>query len=713
MNNRLCTSVALLFGVLHIAYAQPGRQPMPEAAALEVPSDTKDRAEGLIKLDVMVTDAGGNPGAGLSATDLRLQENGREQKILSFDAFNGRALRSEPPVKIILLIDTFDVPPDLARDERNAVEFFLRKDGGRLPRPVSVFEFADSGLWTVTHPSGDGNALAHDIEHNNITQVRRNVPWHQGPGQMTNPSEYTFRALGTIATDERRRPGRKLLLWIGPRCCVGTGAAGGLKSDPGLFGTICWFSDLLREAHLVLYSLSTGENETDPGSQSYMDYVAGARSAREASPMNLYRKVLAVQSGGRVIDSGLDLEREIETCIREDGAFYRISFDPLPAEHLDDYHDLKVEVREPGLNARTNTGYYDQPYYSTDPFPVPRRVSIKQLQKILELDESDAEKAKQLTGLELTERLSERRLASLGQIAHGKRTRQQLRILADASSFLMPPAEEILTGAAPDAGEQGRMLAMTSTYLGTTIRKLPDLIARRTTVRYLETPMFPEDGVNYQPLHMTDGWTTSIRYSNGAEVTDEKARRLKVGDPELLTYGEFGPVLHGTLEDINKHGELTWSRWEQGSGGRVAVFRYVIPGDDLFYQVRVCCLPDGDGNQAFQRYPHYHGEIAIDPETGAILRLALQSDLKSTTPLSRSDIMIEYGPVEMGGRTYICPLRSVSIMRSRSIRTYRDWDEGFRLYGPYATMLNDINFSGYHIFRSNSRILTGFAPAEK
>lgn len=222
--------------------------------------------------------------------------------------------------------------------------------------------------------------------------------------------------------------------------------------------------------------------------------------------------------------------------------------------------------------------------------------------------------------------------------------------------------------------------------------------------------MYLEGGVNYQPLHLTDSWTTNVRYRNGSEVTDRKAHKLKLGDPELVTYGEFGPVLQGVLDDIHKRGELTWSRWEQGSAGRVAVFGYVIPGDESFYQVAVCCLPDGDGTQGYQRYPRYHGEIAIDPETGAILRLAFQSDLKSTTPLSRSDIMIEYGPVEMGGKNYICPLRSVSILRARSVRILSNWDEWFRIYGPYATMLNDINFDGYHIFRSNSRVLTGFTP---
>jgi hypothetical protein len=126
-----------------------------------------------------------------------------------------------------------------------------------------------------------------------------------------------------------------------------------------------------------------------------------------------------------------------------------------------------------------------------------------------------------------------------------------------------------------------------------------------------------------------------------------------------------------------------------------------------------CCVPDGDGNQASQRYAGYHIEIAIDPGSGAILRHSIQFDLKSTTPLTRSDIMIEYGPVEMGGKTYYCPLTSVSINRARSVRMLSDWDESFLSYGPYVTMLNDITFDQYHVFRSESRILTGFTPTEK
>jgi hypothetical protein len=75
--------------------------------------------------------------------------------------------------------------------------------------------------------------------------------------------------------------------------------------------------------------------------------------------------------------------------------------------------------------------------------------------------------------------------------------------------------------------------------------------------------------------------------------------------------------------------------------------------------------------------------------------------------------MIEYGPVDIGGTKYICPVRSISMMRARSVMQDADWDESFLTYGPYATMLNEIEFTNYHLFRSNARILPDFIPAPK
>ncbi|MGO9340033.1 MAG: VWA domain-containing protein [Terracidiphilus sp.] len=694
----------------------------------------RDKAEGLISLDVVVKDAAGNPVSGLAGADFSLLENGRPQDILSFQAFDGLGALSEPPVKIILLIDTIELPENLARDERLAVISYLRQRGGRLKRPVSVFLLADTGLWTVPS-SSDGNVIAREIEHNDFALVRHNVGWQRGraaPGMKDSASDSALKALGQIATDERKMPGRKLLLWVGPGWGIGSGAYAEAKAGSPAsqeFDAVWWFSTLLREARLALYSFAVGE--IDPSSlsaapdsnpalaqrQIYKSYLDGVRNPHKASAINLYRKVLAIQSGGRVLDSGFDLVQQIESCVQDAGPFYRISFSPSPADHPNDYHDLKIVIDRPGVIARTNTGFYDQPYYSIDQIPPPKRVSVEQLEQLLfsSRGESDAELAKQLSMLALSERLSEARLASWSEKVRGKRVEEELRILADSSAFLEPPANEIPIKVPPDLKAQQHILSLTAEYLSTTIHKLPDLFARQTTIRYQETPMYLEAGtnVNYRPLHMTDSWSTTVHYRGGLEVVETKPPKKKPKEPQLITYGVFGVALEGLLKDIKEDGGFTWSRWERGILGRVAVFQKVIPTQRSRYEDWLCCLPDGDGERAFERYVGYHEEIAVDPGSGAVLRFDVHAEPKSTTPLARSDIVIEYGPVEIGGKTYICPQRSISIVRMRSVRTLSEWDETFRTYGPYAAMLNDIRFDQYHVFRSEAHMLNDFTPNEK
>jgi len=303
----------------------------------------------------------------------------------------------------------------------------------------------------------------------------------------------------------------------------------------------------------------------------------------------------------------------------------------------------------------------------------------------------------------------------LSASVHGKRVEEELRILADSSAFLSPPADEAPTEEPPDLDAQQHMLSLTAAYLATTIHKMPDFFARQRTIRYQETPMYLEAGtsIDYQPLHVSDSWATTVRYHNGFEVVETKPPKRKPKEPQLITYGVFGPALQGLLNDIKKNDAFIWSRWERGAHGRVAVFRKSIPTDLSTRLEWLCCIPDGDGKEAYERYAGYHEEIAIDPESGAVLRLTVQTDPESTTPLTRSDIMIEYGPVEIGGKTYICPLRSVSINRARSVRILSEWDEAFMVYGPYATMLNDISFDQYHIFRSESHILSDVTPSGK
>jgi hypothetical protein len=162
----------------------------------------------------------------------------------------------------------------------------------------------------------------------------------------------------------------------------------------------------------------------------------------------------------------------------------------------------------------------------------------------------------------------------------------------------------------------------------------------------------------------------------------------------MATRGEFGPILSMVLEDALQRG-LSWSHWEQGASGPLAVFRYDVPKDLSHYEI-----VSWVGKPPY--FPAYHGELAIDPATGAILRITLlSSDVDPSGQLLDSSILVEYAPVAIGGKTYNCPVHCVAISR----RLPSNGTEDGTASAGEPTFLNDVVFTGYHLFRGEVRIL--------
>ena len=129
-----------------------------------------------------------------------------------------------------------------------------------------------------------------------------------------------------------------------------------------------------------------------------------------------------------------------------------------------------------------------------------------------------------------------------------------------------------------------------------------------------------------------------------------------------------------------------------------------------------CCVPGNGGTQVFRQLSAYHGEIAVDPTDGSILRLVVAADLKRSDPIVRSDILVEYGGVEIGGEIYICPVKSISISRAPALppnayemARYRGElvEQGKQTLERLQTSLNEVVFEQYHLFGSDARVLTG------
>jgi hypothetical protein len=309
--------------------------------------------------------------------------------------------------------------------------------------------------------------------------------------------------------------------------------------------------------------------------------------------------------------------------------------------------------------------------------------------------------------------MSSAKLRSLEQSVPGTESRWALVALADTAAFLRPAAADVLSQARPDVDKQRRMLESTVNYIATTLPKLPNFYATQTIIRFeyeLSRRRTGAGSRNGSLWRQVGSSTVIVAYRDGKEVVDPREWGKHPHHPEgegLVTRGTFGPILSIAFVDAVHSGGFTWDRWERGHAGARAVFRYRVAKEYSDYSVGTHGLFNEKGDA--EQPTAYHGEVAIDPATGTILRLTVQAEEPLGSPILQSDIMVEYGPVEIGGKTYTCPVRSVSMGGTGSMGVPGPFGE--LTLAPDAPLLNDVTFDNYHQFRSESRILPGVISA--
>lgn len=317
---------------------------------------------GQLLLDVVVTDKAGNPVSGLDRSDFTLLDNNRPTAIESFQAYGGQAAEPAQPTQIILVVDAVNIGFNEVSYSRFGIDRFLHSNGGRLSVPTSIYWYTDNGLAPIqgeTAPTTNGNTLAAqmDATSGHLRILNRSA----GVWGAIERFEMSVQTLTRMAQEAATHPGRKLLIWIGPGwpMLAGPNMQMGWKDQQRLFGNIVQLSTLLRDAQMQIYSVTPGM----PNSYTYVyeSYTKGVKKASQAYLPDLDLKVLAIQTGGLALPPSNDLAAGIEKCARDATAYYSVAFTPPPADGPNEYHELKMRVDKPGLTARTDTGYYDQP----------------------------------------------------------------------------------------------------------------------------------------------------------------------------------------------------------------------------------------------------------------------------------------------------------------------------------------------------------------
>ena len=398
-----------------------------------------------------------------------------------------------------------------------------------------------------------------------------------------------------------------------------------------------------------------------------------------------------------------------------------------------------------------------------------RRVTVAQLAETLSAaaaqHRSDEEIARQVASLELSERLTPATLDQFAaKIPLQPRTALALQLLSDQSAFIDPPAGEFPATAPPDEATQQQMLTAARSYGVETWGRLPNFFVSRITTRFDNSAQVQHAGefAVRAGLHPVGTSTRTITFRDGKEVVDPAPAAgqtaaasvpAKASDElGLRSWGEFGPALTVVLADLAGH-QVAFSHWEQIAGQLAAVYRYEVPREASHYAVaysyldtktigrtqfgyggwersaqQVANIPRSREVQTYRETPGYRGVIAIDPGTGAVLRITIEAELSSSNPLLRAATMIEYAPVTIGDRKFICPARSLAIsqepgtlsgcgsggaMTLNGVGGASEWQSPTQPCDHSTVLLiNETRFADYHRLGSTARILTDATVAE-
>lgn len=348
------------------------------------------------------------------------------------------------------------------------------------------------------------------------------------------------------------------------------------------------------------------------------------------------------------------------------------------------------------------------------------KVTVAQLESTvtLTLGKPDREAARKIDTLTLSERLSRERYKKLNAKLPGPRSRSALLVLADASAFLDLPAEDVSAMAAPGIDEQRAIVLRAVQFAANIADKMPNFYATRDTTHYqsielpekiaaLDEPKKEPPKLELErtePFQQVGRSLVTVIYREGRELIENKHRNVFTHEYEVENKGEFGELLGLVIPDMARS-VIGWSHWEQGDTDLLAVFRFEVPKEKAHYLWSFCCIPSIDGQpQVFRNVAAYQVEIAIEPKTGSILRIAMKTEPENARVLEASEV-VEYGPVEIGGMSYVCPLRNIVLYAARMHNISPNSGPDPHSASLISIAINRTVFQNYHLFRGDVHIV--------
>jgi VWFA-related protein len=314
----------------------------------------------LVFLDVTVVDKKGRPVVtGLTKDDFTITDDGKPQRIFSFDAPATGAKTADDAPATILVLDLLNTPFEDTSFARYSIRRYLALQPERLISPTELMVLNNTSLDMVQAYTRNRADLMYALEH-----VPQAVPYKLVGAWGDERLSQSIEALQQIALQNKGLPGRKNILWVG---------SGGPSipidpADPRYEKSIRFFAhgttNMLVDARMSLFLIDP-KGVTGSRSPDYLRFEGrhlpdfSEEIAGDPFAGNINFGMLVHETGGEYFHERNDVDAEIHTAQELGSDYYTLTYQPPAAPADGKFRKIQVHLRDPNLHAMTKTGYYD------------------------------------------------------------------------------------------------------------------------------------------------------------------------------------------------------------------------------------------------------------------------------------------------------------------------------------------------------------------
>jgi hypothetical protein len=303
----------------------------------------------------------------------------------------------------------------------------------------------------------------------------------------------------------------------------------------------------------------------------------------------------------------------------------------------------------------------------------------------IKLKQSDAEVAKYLAHMKLTDHLDDRTVEELQSLGAGPKTVAALRAMVDASAKLPeppPPAKALPPpppAPPPDSEEQGKIIAAARDYALNYSKQLPNYLCLEVVRRAFDDHV--NDAPGSEQWRGTDTVVMRLSYFEQKEdykvvmVNDRAVENKSVDQLDGVTsQGEFGTMLREIFLPESE-ARFEWDHWAKLRGRKMYAFSYDI--DQPHSQFSILW------EKTDKIVPAYRGLVYIDVDTNLIMHVTLEPyDIPRSFPVRASKEVLDYDFQKIGDSQFLVPLKVV--LTSRTTKYLSKNEIEFRLYQKFG-----------------------------